>query len=93
LTNDIELPPDESAEGILFNDELYEKGKFGSDWLSEVAVGIGFGLRLDIQNFVIRLDVASPMRVPFLPKGERNKVPFFDDDNNIIFNFAIGYPF
>jgi len=93
LTNDIELPPDESVEGISFNDELYEKGKFGSDWLSEVAVGIGFGLRLDIQNFVIRLDVASPMRVPFLPKEERNKVPFFDDDNNIIFNFAIGYPF
>ncbi len=93
LTNDIELPPDESEEGISFNDELFEKGKFGSDWLSEVAVGIGFGLRIDIQNFVIRLDVASPMRVPFLPMGERNKVPFFDDDNNTIFNFAIGYPF
>ena len=93
LTNDIELPPDESEEGISFNDELFEKGKFDSDWLSEVAVGIGFGLRLDIQNFVIRLDVASPMRVPFLPKGERNKVPFFDEDNSIIFNFAIGYPF
>lgn len=93
LTNDIELPPDESEEGISFNDELFEKGKLGSDWLSEVAVGVGFGLRLDIQNFIIRLDVASPMRVPFLPKGERNKVPFFDDDNSIIFNFGIGYPF
>ena len=93
LTKNIELPPDESDEGISFNEELFEKGKFGSDWLSEVAVGFGFGLRLDIQNFVIRLDVASPMRVPFLPKGERNKVPFFGDDNNTVFNFAIGYPF
>ncbi len=93
LTRDIELPLDESDEGISFNEELFEKGKFDSDWLSEVAVGFGFGLRLDIQNFVIRLDVASPMRVPFLPKGERNKVPFFDDDNNTVFNFAIGYPF
>lgn len=93
LTNDIELPPDESEEGKTFNEELFEKGKFDSDWLSEVGVGLGFGLRIDIQNFVIRLDVASPLRVPFLPKGERNKVPFFDDDNNTVFNFAIGYPF
>lgn len=93
LTRNIELQPDESDEGISFNDELFEKGKFDSDWLSEVGVGLGLGLRLDIQNFVIRLDVASPLRVPFLPKGERNKIPFFDNDNNTIFNFAIGYPF
>jgi outer membrane protein assembly factor BamA len=93
LTNDIELPPDESEAGIAFNEELFRQGKFGSDWPSQLGVGLGFGLRLDIQNFVIRLDVASPMRVPFLPKGERNKVPFFGDDNNTIFNFAIGYPF
>ncbi len=93
LTRDIALPPDESEEGISFNEELFEKGKFSSDWLSELGVGLGFGLRLDIQNFVIRLDVASPMRVPFLPKGERNKVPFFDDNNKTVFNFAIGYPF
>ncbi len=93
LTKNIDLATDESEKGITFNDELFEKGKFDSDWLSEVAVGLGFGLRLDIQNFVIRLDVASPMRVPFLPKGERNKVPFFDNNNNTVFNFAIGYPF
>lgn len=93
LTKKIDLATDESEKGITFNDELFEKGKFDSDWLSEVAVGLGFGLRLDIQNFVIRLDVASPMRVPFLPKGERNKVPFFENDNTTVFNFAIGYPF
>jgi outer membrane protein insertion porin family len=93
LTKNIDLATDESEKGITFNDELFEKGKFDSDWLSEVAVGLGFGLRLDIQNFVIRLDVASPMRVPFLPKGDRNKVPFFENDNNTVFNFAIGYPF
>jgi outer membrane protein insertion porin family len=93
LTKNIDLATDESEKGITFNDELFEKGKFDSDWLSEVAVGLGFGLRLDIQNFVIRLDVASPMRVPFLPKGERNKVPFFENDNTTVFNFAIGYPF
>jgi len=93
LTKNIELPPGETEEGMAFNEELFEKGKFGSDWLSEVAVGLGFGLRLDIQNFVIRLDAASPMRVPYLPKGERTKVPFFESNNKTVFNFAIGYPF
>ncbi|CAM4139266.1 BamA/TamA family outer membrane protein [Gillisia hiemivivida] len=64
-------------------------GKFGKDFLSELGVGAGVGLRVDIQNFVIRLDVAAPMRVPFLPEGERWTFAFDEP----IFNFAVGYPF
>lgn len=94
LTYDPEISDDESAEGIAFNEQLRSQGKFGSDWIKELGVGVGFGLRVDIQSFVIRLDLASPVRVPYKPEGQRSRVPFFDGgDNNLMFNFAIGYPF
>ncbi|WP_036151759.1 translocation and assembly module lipoprotein TamL [Maribacter forsetii] len=73
---------------------LFTDGKFEKDWLSEVAAGVGFGVRLDIQSFVIRLDLASPLRIPYLEENERWNVPFFGNvDNNMTLNFAIGYPF
>jgi outer membrane translocation and assembly module TamA len=62
---------------------------FSSDFLSELGMGLGVGLRLDIQGFVIRVDVASPFHDPRLPEGER--FDFQLDDP--VFNFAIGYPF
>ncbi|WP_339655172.1 BamA/TamA family outer membrane protein [uncultured Maribacter sp.] len=77
-----------------FSQNLFTDGKFEKDWLKEVAVGVGFGLRLDIQNFVIRLDLASPLRVAYLPENNRWNVPFFGNiDNKMTLNFAIGYPF
>ncbi|MGC1516253.1 MAG: BamA/TamA family outer membrane protein, partial [Maribacter sp.] len=54
-----------------FSQSLFTDGKFEKDWLKEVAAGFGFGVRLDIQNFVIRLDLASPIRVPYLPEDNR----------------------
>lgn len=77
-----------------FSQTLFTDGKFEKDWLSEVAAGVGFGVRLDIQSFVIRLDLASPIRIPYLDEKERWNVPFFGNaDNNMTLNFAIGYPF
>lgn len=94
LTYDPEVDEGESAEGIAFNERLRSQGKFGNDWIRELGVGVGFGLRVDIQSFVIRLDLASPIRVPYNPEGERSRIPFFDGgDDNLMFNFAIGYPF
>ncbi len=94
LTNTLEISEDEPIEGREFNEELQAKGKFGSDWIKELGIGLGFGLRVDIQSFVIRLDLASPLQVPYLPEGERIRTPFFDGgSDNLIFNFAIGYPF
>lgn len=60
-------------------------GEFGSDWLSELGLGTGFGLRVDIQNFVIRGDLAAPVREPGKNFDFQYDAP--------IFNFAIGYPF
>jgi len=63
--------------------------------LDELAVGAGVGLRFDPEVIVIRLDLATPLRRPDLPKGDRW---VFDDQapklwNNFILNIAIGYPF
>lgn len=77
-----------------FSETLFTDGKFEKDWLKEVAAGVGFGVRLDIQSFVIRLDLASPLRIPYEAENERWNVPFFGKaDNNMTLNFAIGYPF
>ena len=94
LTTDPEISDDETAEGIAFNERLQAEGRFSRDWPKELGIGVGFGLRVDIQSFVIRLDLASPLQVPSLPEGDRLRTPFFDGgDGNLILNFAIGYPF
>jgi len=64
-------------------------GKFSGNFLSELGMGAGFGIRIDVQGFVIRLDLAAPFIDPALPKGERFK---FKIDEPVL-NFAIGYPF
>lgn len=67
--------------------------------LNELAVGTGAGLRVDATIFVIRLDVAFPVRKPYLPEGQRwvfNDIAFGNKDwrrQNLIFNIGIGYPF
>ncbi|CAD5253357.1 Outer membrane protein assembly factor BamA [Imperialibacter sp. EC-SDR9] len=69
--------------------EALPGGKFTSGFIRELGVGVGTGVRLDIQNFVIRLDLAAPIQKPYLPMGER----FGFDWKNPVLNFAIGYPF
>lgn len=69
--------------------EYLEGGNFGSDFISELGIGAGIGLRVDIQSFVIRLDLASPLHLPWLEKGERWD---FRWDEPVL-NFGIGYPF
>jgi len=64
-------------------------GKFSGDFLSELGMGGGMGLRIDIQGFVIRFDLAAPFHDPSLPKNER----FSFNISAPILNFAIGYPF
>ncbi|MGJ8590941.1 MAG: BamA/TamA family outer membrane protein [Aquaticitalea sp.] len=65
------------------------KDKFSGDFLSELGMGAGIGLRVDIQSFVIRFDLAAPFHDPSQPEGQR----FNFDVANPILNFAIGYPF
>ena len=81
----------------LVNDDPQRPGgKF--EWgnaLSELAAGAGFGVRFDPEVIVVRLDLATPLREPSRPEGERWVVTDPEPKlfNNMIFNIAIGYPF
>lgn len=65
------------------------RGKFSSNFINELGIGVGAGLRIDIQNFVIRFDLAAPVHTPWLPEGERWEFKY----DELVLNFAIGYPF
>ncbi|HCA08253.1 BamA/TamA family outer membrane protein [Chryseobacterium sp.] len=84
----------------LINEDTQRPGaKFSKEFLSEVAVGAGVGLRLDFSILILRLDLAMPLRVPYYEKGDRwafNRINFGDSQwrkDNLILNIAIGYPF
>jgi outer membrane translocation and assembly module TamA len=78
-------------------------GKPGSgldgDLFKEMAVGAGIGLRFDVNIFSIRFDLATPLRKPWLPEGERwvfDKMNLGDKawrKENLVLNIGIGYPF
>jgi len=65
----------------------------------ELAVGAGIGLRIDVSFFILRFDLATPLRKPWLEENHRwvmNQIDFGSSSwrsENLIFNVAIGYPF
>ena len=68
--------------------------KFSKDFIKQIAVGAGVGLRADISILILRFDVAFPLRKPWEPEGSQwviNKLRLFDRD--WVYNLAIGYPF
>lgn len=84
----------------LYNENPDKPGAaFSKSFLKEMAVGGGLGVRVDITFIVVRLDVAIPLRKPWLLEKERwviDRIDFGNRDwrkENIIFNLAIGYPF
>ncbi|HVX28754.1 MAG TPA: BamA/TamA family outer membrane protein [Parafilimonas sp.] len=81
----------------LKNDPFRPGSKFTSNFLSQMAVDAGAGLRFDINILVLRLDVAFPVRLPYaLPDGSSYKINFGSSQwrkDNLVFNLAIGYPF
>jgi outer membrane protein insertion porin family len=68
-------------------------------FLKQLAVGTGAGLRFDFNFFVLRFDLAFPVRKPYLPANERwvwDQINFGNRAwraENLILNIAIGYPF
>lgn len=84
----------------LYSENTNKPGaKFSKEFLNELAAGTGLGVRVDISILVLRLDVAFPIRKPWLPQADRwvvNKTSFGSSGwrkENLIFNLAIGYPF
>ena len=57
---------------MIQNDEVRAGGQFDlTTFHKQVAVGGGFGTRLNFGFFIIRLDAAIPLKDPALPAGER----------------------
>ena len=84
---------------LINEDEYKPGGKFSKDFVKEIAVGAGVGLRLDFSILILRLDLAMPLRIPYYAEGDRwtfDKIDFGNGAwrrDNLILNIAIGYPF
>ncbi|MBA2746523.1 MAG: BamA/TamA family outer membrane protein, partial [Flavisolibacter sp.] len=84
----------------LWNDSNFTHkpgSKFTSQFLSQMAVDAGVGIRFDINIFVIRLDVGFPLKKPWEENPwVLNQIDFTNQQwrrENIVYNLAIGYPF
>ena len=100
-------------EGAIFLDAgniwLYNKDtstinprpgvQFSKDFMKELAVGTGIGLRFNLTILLLRLDLGMPLRKPWLPAGQRwviDQIDFGSKEwrkRNLVLNLAIGYPF
>ncbi len=69
------------------NPEYGGKDKFTSNFINELGMGAGVGLRVDVQGFVLRFDFAAPFHDPSKQNGYKFNV------KETVFNFGIGYPF
>jgi outer membrane protein assembly factor BamA len=74
--------PDSERVGANFSWDSFYK---------EIAVGPGFGIRMDFSFFVLRTDFGFQFRDPAMPEGQR--WVFLDEFRSPVFNLAIGYPF
>ncbi|MDP2337586.1 MAG: BamA/TamA family outer membrane protein [Bacteroidota bacterium] len=70
-----------------------------SKFMDEFAVGTGVGIRVDVSFFILRFDLAMPLRKPWLEDNHRwvtNDINFGNSawrKDNLVLNVAIGYPF
>ena len=61
-------------------------------FIPDIAIDVGLGIRADFDYFIVRLDPAVPIRVPYYYQNNHwyaGKLGLSD----IIWNFGIGYPF
>lgn len=83
---------------LVNNNAAIPGGQFSKDGYRQIAMGFGYGLRLDIQFIVIRFDFATPLRT-----ANNTSVEKWTDavgvwrgagfGENVVLNFSIGYPF
>jgi outer membrane protein assembly factor BamA len=84
------------AGNIWLSQKVADKpgGEFHfNTFLNELAIGTGFGIRIDAQVVVIRFDVGIPVRAPFEAADKRNVLKIPPPSQDMVLNIAIGYPF
>ncbi|MDX1408100.1 MAG: hypothetical protein R3330_08205, partial [Saprospiraceae bacterium] len=77
-------------------DEDRPDANFSRKFLNQIAIGTGFGLRMDFNYFLIRLDLGYKIRNPY--PDEQGRQWLFHQLKDFSLkqfnsNFAIGYPF
>ena len=78
---------------LLNHDENRPGAQFKmSNFTEQLAIGTGFGLRLDFDFFILRTDIGLPLRFPY-DDGDGYWNHFNEVFNKFRFNLAIGYPF
>ena len=75
------------------------EAQFGRDFYKQIAIGAGVGVRIDLSFFLIRLDIATPLRKPYKTNGSQwviDQINFGSRTwrkENLVFNIGVGYPF
>ncbi|MGE5447165.1 MAG: BamA/TamA family outer membrane protein [Bacteroidales bacterium] len=69
-----------------------------SNFRNELAMGAGVGIRIDVSFFILRFDLAAPLRKPWQTGNEwvGDEISFGSAKwrrDNLVLNVAIGYPF
>ena len=84
----------------LKEDDSRPGGSFSKDFYKEIAVGTGFGLRMNFSFLIVRFDMATKVFDPAEPEGERFVLDrfrftrmFSSKNMQNSFNLGIGYPF
>ncbi|MEL6720699.1 MAG: BamA/TamA family outer membrane protein, partial [Bacteroidota bacterium] len=72
--------PRRDENGLVINEAFYR----------QLALGTGFGVRLDLQYFLLRLDMGYPLHTPYEPNEAWVSQFTFEDVN---YNLALNYPF
>lgn len=109
LNSELRFPIVSKIKGALFADAgnmwtkdtlLYGKqGQLTKQFMNDIALSAGFGFRFDISILIIRLDIATPLRKPYLERGKEWVIKDIQPFNsvwrrdNLVLNIAIGYPF
>ncbi|MCD4790720.1 MAG: BamA/TamA family outer membrane protein [Bacteroidales bacterium] len=79
---------------LLSKNETYPGGEFQfSSFPGELAMDVGVGIRLDLNYFIFRIDIAQKLKDPALPQGQRWVIGNSKKWFNPVFNMGIGYPF
>lgn len=83
---------------LLHENEQTSGGQFYFDkFMSQIVIGTGAGIRFDFTYFVLRTDLAFPLKKPI--EGANawviDQIDFSKNwrQNNLVLNIAIGYPF
>lgn len=82
---------------LLREDPTRPGGKISSNFLKELTIGAGPGLRVDLSILLLRLDIGVPLRGPV--HGENridwnfNRMNWDWLQKNWVWNISIGYPF